>query len=127
MDNFELQLSSAELQNLGLLEIKRVLNRNGRLLQNFPLMPTPSVEAAARATNRLIRDKPDYDMLDELSRFESLARGLNSDQYRVFKSVIDAHHRGDGGLFFLYGSGGIGKTYLWNTSICKFRSDKRMF
>jgi len=34
--------------------------------------------------------------------------------------VIDAHHRGDGGLFFLYGSGGTGKTYLWNTIISKF-------
>ena len=66
-------------------------------------MSTPSVEAATRATNQLIIDELDYDMSDELSRFESLARGLNSDQYRVFRSVIDAHHRGDGGLFFLYG------------------------
>ena len=38
--------------------------------------------------------------------------------------MIDAHHRGNGGLFFLYGSGGTGKTYLWNTIISKFQSDK---
>jgi len=62
-------------------------------------MPTPSVEAAACATNPLIIDELDYDMSDELSRFESLARRVNSYQYRVFKSVIDAHHKGDGGLF----------------------------
>jgi len=49
--NFNIQLSYAELQNLGLLEIEHILNRNGRSLQNFPPMPTPSVEAAARATN----------------------------------------------------------------------------
>jgi len=118
--NFEMQLSSTELQNLGLIEIECVLNRNGRSLRHFPSMPTPFVEAAVRATNRLIVDELDYDMSDELSRFESLARGLNLDQYRVFRSVIDAHHRGDGGLFFLYGSGGTGKTYLWNTIISKF-------
>ena len=104
-----MQLSSTELQNLGLIEIECVLNRNGRSLRHFPSMPTPFVEAAVRATNRLIVDELDYDMSDELSRFESLARGLNSDQYRIFRSVIDAHHRGDGGLFFLYGSGGTGK------------------
>jgi len=61
-----MQLSSAELQNLGLLEIERVLNRNGRSLRNFPPMPTPSVETAALAPNRLIIDELDYDMSDEL-------------------------------------------------------------
>jgi len=83
-------------------------------------MPTPSVEAAARSTNLLIIDELDYDMSDEVSRFESLAIGLNSDQYHVIRSVDDTHHRGEGGLFFLYGCGGIGKTYLWNTIISNF-------
>jgi len=32
VENLEMQLSSAELQNLGLLEIERILNRNGRSL-----------------------------------------------------------------------------------------------
>jgi len=38
--------------------------------------------------------------------------------------MIDAHHRGDGGLFFLNGGRGVRKTYLWNTIISKFRSYK---
>jgi len=79
-----MQLSSVEFQHLGLLEIEHVLNRNGRSLRNFPPMPTPSVEAVARAANRLILDELDYDILDEISRFKSLARGLNSYQYHVF-------------------------------------------
>ena len=115
-----MQLSSAELQNLGLLEIERVLNRNKRSLWNFPLMPTHSVEVATRTTNRIIIHELDYDMLDEISRFESLARGLKSYQYHVFRSVVNTHHRGEGELFFRYGSGGIGKNYLCNTVISKF-------
>jgi len=79
-----MQLSSVEFQHLGPLEIEHVLNRNGRSLRNFPPMPTPSVEAVARAANRLILDELDYDILDEISRFKSLARGLNSYQYHVF-------------------------------------------
>jgi len=41
-------------------------------------MSTPSVEGAIHATKQLI-DELDYDMSDEVSRFESFARGLNFD------------------------------------------------
>jgi len=58
-------------------------------------------------------------MSHEIARFEGLARGLNSDQYHVFELVVHTHHRGEGGSYFLYGSGGIGKTYLWNTIISR--------
>jgi len=80
-------------------------------------MPTPSMEATAC---RLIIDELDYDMSDEVSRFESLARGLNLDQYHVFRSVVDTHHNSEGGLFFLYGSNGTRNTYLRNTIISTF-------
>jgi len=39
-------------------------------------------------------------MSGEISRFESSATGLNLDQYHVFRSVVDTHHRGEVGLFF---------------------------
>jgi len=42
-------------------------------------MSTPSVEVAARVTNPLIINEFDYDMSHEISKFESLARELNSD------------------------------------------------
>jgi len=100
VSNFKMQLSSAELQNLGLLETERVLNRNGGSLRNFPPIPTPPVEVVAHAINRLIMDELDYDMSDEVSSFESLTRVLNSYQYRVFRSAVDTQHSGEGGLFF---------------------------
>ena len=64
-----MDLSFTELQNLGLLEIECILNRKGRLLQNFPLMSLTSMEAAVHATNRLIIDELDYDTNLETSRF----------------------------------------------------------
>jgi len=65
-------------------------------------------------------------MSDEVSRFKSLARRLNTDQHRTFRSVVGTHHRGEEGLFFIYDSGGTGKAYLWNTIMSKFRSDKHI-
>jgi len=123
--NLDMELSSVELQNFSLLETKGILNRNGRSLRNFPPMPTPFVEVA-HATNWLTIEKLDYDMSHEISRFESLARGLNSDQYHLFRLIVNSHHRGEWGLFFLYSSDGTGKTYLWNIIIFKFRSKKHV-
>jgi len=84
-----MDLPCTEIQNLGLLEIERILNRNGRSPRNFPPMPLSSIEAAAYATNRFIIDELDYDTPMETSRFESLVRGLNSDQYHAYRSVLD--------------------------------------
>ena len=116
----DMDLSSTELQNLGLLEIECILNRNERSLQNFPLMLFPSIEAAVYTTNRLIIDELDYDTNMETSRFESFVKVLNSNQYHVYRLVLDTHNSGEGGLFLIYGSGGTGKTYLWNTLISNF-------
>jgi len=89
-------------------------------------MPLPSIEAAVYATNRLIIDELDYDTALETSRFESFVRGLNSDQYYAYRSIFDTYNKGEGALLFTYGSGGTGKTYLWNAIISKFRSEKHI-
>ena len=60
-------------------------------------MPLPSIEAVVYATNRLIIDELDYDPNLETSIFESLVRGLNSDQYHAYRSVLYTHNRGEGG------------------------------
>ena len=38
---------------------------------------------------------------------------------------MNTYNFNKGGLFFLYGSGGTGKTYLWKILIVKFRSGKK--
>ena len=93
----DMDLPCTEIENLGLLEIECILNRNGRSLRNFPPMPLPSIEAAVYGTNRLIINELDYDTTMETSRFESLVRGLNSDQYLAYRLVLDTHNKGEGG------------------------------
>jgi len=64
-------------------------------------MPLSSIEAAIYVTNRLIIDQLDYDTNLETSRFESFIRGLNSDQYHAYRSVLDTHNKGEGGCFHM--------------------------
>ena len=68
----------------------------------MPPTLTSSVKVAVYATNQFIIDELDYDKSHELSRFESLARVLNSDQYHIFSLVVVTHHRAEGLLSFLY-------------------------
>lgn len=41
---------------------------------------------------------------------------------RVFQSITMSNEHGEGGCFFIYGSGGTGKTYLWKALITYIRS-----
>ncbi|XP_028122361.1 uncharacterized protein LOC114319535 [Camellia sinensis] len=77
-------------------------------------------------TNRLIREELNYDSISEMQSFESLYVGLNDEQLKVFNTIMEAYSTHHGGLFFVYGSGGTRKTYLWNTLIESFRSDKKI-
>jgi len=57
-------------------------------------MSLPSIQATVYARNRLIIDELDYDTNLEISKFESLVRGLSSHHYHVFKSVLDTYKGG---------------------------------
>ncbi|XP_022019714.1 ATP-dependent DNA helicase PIF4-like [Helianthus annuus] len=57
-----------------------------------------------------------------MTLFLDLFRGLNAEQREVFDYVCDCVDRRTGGVVFVFGSGGTGKTYLWKTLISYFRS-----
>ena len=44
----------------------------------------------------------------------------------VFDKIIDSCLNGKGGVFFVNGSGGMGKTFLWKTIITKLRSEGKI-
>ncbi|KAG5566136.1 hypothetical protein RHGRI_001911 [Rhododendron griersonianum] len=121
-----LSLRECDLKNLGLVEIENILNQNGRSLREFSPMPLPSSREAEIVSNRLIREELQYDSTFELQSFQSLHGGLNDDQLKVFNTIVEAYDSRRGGLFFVYGSGGTGKTYLWKSLIAKFRAENKI-
>ncbi|KAL0459082.1 UNVERIFIED_CONTAM: hypothetical protein Slati_0535400 [Sesamum latifolium] len=119
-------ISDENLKEWGLHKIECILNRNGKTLGDFPPMPLPSSRSFGIITNRLTREELDYDSVAEEQSFRSYFNGLNNDQLRVFNAIIQAYERKCGGLFFVNGSGGTGKTYLWKIIIAKFRSQNKI-
>lgn len=74
----------------------------------------------------LIMQELDYDKLKMQEEFEKLRSGLNAEQEHIYKSIIGSVERQEGGLFFVYGSGGTGKTYLWKTIISSLRARSKI-
>nr|GEU36318.1 uncharacterized protein [Tanacetum cinerariifolium] len=72
--------------------------------------------------NRLIAAERMYNANEEWSRFTSLYGGLNPQQRDVYDNIMQVINEINGVLFFVYGCGGTGKTYLWKTIISWIRS-----
>ncbi|XP_022014140.1 uncharacterized protein LOC110913626 [Helianthus annuus] len=56
-----------------------------------------------------------------LSEIEKLLL-TNGSTEKIYKIVMEAIEKGDGGVFFVYGYGGTGKTFLWKTFLAALRS-----
>jgi len=53
---------------------------------------------------------------------DSLFKALNDEQIHVYQDIMTAVLSKKGGFFFLYGYGGIGKTFMWKTLSAGLRS-----
>ncbi|KAK4596705.1 hypothetical protein RGQ29_014654 [Quercus rubra] len=109
-----LHLDDFQLQNYALSDIEQILIRSGRSLQEFGTIPYPNTLLLRQCNNRILQEELDYDRDSLAVEHIELFNGLNSDQ----------SNKGD--FLFVYGHGGIGKTYLWKTIICRLRSEGKI-
>lgn len=113
-----IRLPTEQIKNLALQEIEMLMKKNGRSLRElaFQKIPYPDMSNMDDIGNPLIMQEMDYDKLKLQEEFDRLRKGLNPEQEDIYE-IINSVDKEDGGLFFVYGSGGTGKTYLWNTII----------
>jgi Cdc6-like AAA superfamily ATPase len=89
-------------------------------------LPKIDVQCAFVDENRLINDEIDPGPLMLLMHVDSLVTQLNADQRTVYDTIIGRVYSNSPGFFFVYGHGGTGKTFLWNTIIARLRSEKKI-
>jgi ATP-dependent DNA helicase PIF1 len=95
---------------------------NNKSLKQIPNMPLPNELMTMAVYNRLVYDEMKYDK-DELRRqHEHLYKNLTNEQKSIYQIVMEAVHQDNGGMFFVYGYGGTGKTYLYKTLSAALRS-----
>ncbi|XP_074271242.1 uncharacterized protein LOC141595171 [Silene latifolia] len=111
-----------ELQNYALIDIENSLQINGSSLRRFEGMPFPDMSATTHHRNSLVMDALSYDRQSLSEEHEIQLSSMTDEQRLVYNEVMEAALNNKGGVFFVYGYGGTGKTFLWRALCACFRS-----
>ena len=107
----ELLLSDEEKKKFALQEIEKHLRRNGTSLANFTSMPQlPPTDDTD--SNVLILDERSYDRQALVETLDRDVQKMTDEQRKIFDEILDAVNEERGGMFFVYGFGGTGKTFM---------------
>ncbi|XP_074265834.1 uncharacterized protein LOC141588285 [Silene latifolia] len=115
LDAAGLQLSGDDIKNYTLIEIDTLLQRNGSNLEMFPSMVVPDEVLTRDNSNRLLAEELRYDKKSLAEEHAKLLPRLTDEQRMVYDSIMTAVGKDQGGIFFIYGHSGTGKTFLWKT------------
>ncbi|XP_048603863.1 ATP-dependent DNA helicase PIF1-like, partial [Brassica napus] len=116
-----MNLTIEKIKNIALTEIENHLLSNGCSLKKWPHMPKPE-DFGSYNGNRLIDDDLKYVVEDQLKENERLMAMITDEQRGVYEQILDAVLNDSGGVFFLYGYGGTGKTFVYRALSSAIRS-----
>ncbi|XP_033142724.1 uncharacterized protein LOC103861187 [Brassica rapa] len=121
----DLQLTPDELQQYTLIEIETLLQNYEKSLTEFAGMPLPNKAIMDEMKNRAMARHNQFDLAEEQKVHQELFCKLNNQQRAVYDAVIKSVREHQGKLFFLYGAGGTGKTFLYRAIIAALRSGSK--
>ncbi|XP_022031476.1 uncharacterized protein LOC110932451 [Helianthus annuus] len=124
--NKELVMSDERLKNQTLVEIEKYLIRNGSSLKRWSTIPYPDYDSFAVGNNRLVDEELSFDIPHMHSELVTLKSSLTDEQLSVYNQIMAAVEGDKGGVFFVYGYGGTGKTFLWRTLALSVRSREQI-
>ena len=109
------------IHDFGLFLLNRVLAESGYSLKNFPNMPLPQETWSHLNGNHLIAEQLNYDWDNESQSFQQHMENIQTvpEQLDAFRCIVNAVDGHLGGVFFLNGAEGTGKTYVYKT-VCHY-------
>lgn len=107
-------------------EVDKLLKSVGKSLNQYGQMPQPPPSYLQSGSDNLVIDETSYDVKVMEDEFSKLFTNCNPEQLSVYNAFMESVNNGIGGLFFVYGFGGCGKTYVWKTLIYKLRSEGKI-
>nr|XP_043633123.1 ATP-dependent DNA helicase PIF1-like [Erigeron canadensis] len=116
-----------QLQNLALKQIEMILQANGMSLKNFGSMPLPTnTDLFEGSTNRLMQDELSYSKSTMTAEHNRLCTSLTAEQKQVYDTILSFVAANSGGVYFLYGYGDTGKTFVWKTLSATLRFKRKI-
>jgi hypothetical protein len=124
--NPTITLSEDALKDRSLYEIDQVLMRNGHRLEDFPTLPKSNYIPSIHGRNRLVEEKLAYDQHSLTIDVDNAEDRLNGDQCNAYKTILNVMTNKEGKLFFVYGNGGIGKTFVWTKLLSRLQGQGKI-
>nr|VDD60369.1 unnamed protein product [Brassica oleracea] len=121
-----LELDDETLEKYTLIKVEKLMRIHDRSLSDIKEMPKIKPILLKELGNNLWNQELDYNVAEETLRHDMQYNKLIADQRAIYESVLDSVDKMDGKLFFVYGAGGTGKTFLHQTIISMIRSRKQI-
>lgn len=126
LDDRAVTVSEDALKDQALYKIDQILIRNGHRLQDFPMLPKSNYVPLAHGRNQLVQEELAYDQHSLTSDADNAEDRLNADQRSAYETILNAVTNKEGNLFFVYGSGGTGKTFVWTTLLSRLQGQGKI-
>ncbi|KAL6639554.1 hypothetical protein ACP70R_023284 [Stipagrostis hirtigluma subsp. patula] len=111
------------LEQMVLIDIRNMLQSMGKDIKSFPL---PAEDETYDAASGLCREIYEETNIEPTADDMALSDSLNEEQRTTYDEIMAAVDTGKGGLFFLDGPGGTGKTYLYRALLATIRSQNKI-
>ncbi|XP_019189858.1 PREDICTED: uncharacterized protein LOC109184316 [Ipomoea nil] len=118
----DLNMNESQKKNFALLEMEKLLTAWNKSLSDYPPMPMPDGNNYWFCGNRLLLEEMSYDREALMHQHNSLHPKLTDQQLLIYNKVTGDVETEKGGMYFVYGYGGTGKTFLWKTISAALRS-----
>ena len=116
-------LDDSQLRSYALAEIELLLQFHGKSMKDdYPMMPLPDVSLIHQTRNRLMYDEMRYNRNVLKAEHKSLMDTMTQEQKHVYDTIMSRVDANLQGLFFVYGYGGTGKTFIWRALASAIRS-----
>ncbi|XP_074323603.1 uncharacterized protein LOC141660514 [Apium graveolens] len=124
--NANIQLPDCDIQNFALAEIEKLMNDIGKSLKDFPTMPYPPGSLFYNSGNGLIAEETGYDTEQMKRQHDENYIKLNREQNEVYEAIFESVNFNKGEQFFVYGSGGCGKIFVYQILLCRLHSERKI-
>ena len=122
---FQRQQSGGSVEdayNDALLIMDGKLNESNKTLQDFPSMPLPVQPQDVPRVNPLLQGELNYDRDVLADNFIADMSVLNMEQAEAVRVILQAVEEDQGGVFFIDGPGGAGKTFVYRVLLESVRA-----
>uniref|UniRef100_A0A452YN05 ATP-dependent DNA helicase n=1 Tax=Aegilops tauschii subsp. strangulata TaxID=200361 RepID=A0A452YN05_AEGTS len=114
---------SKAVEQMVLLDIRGMLQSMGKDIALFPL---PGIDETYDTTGGEAREVTEESAIKVDANDADLASSLNPEQRLAYDEILAAVDAGDGGVFFVDGPGGTGKTFLYRSLLAKVQGEGKI-